>query len=197
MRHEPFQGFATGTVLLAASIVVAGDQAPAALSLDRLTVPTARLAKGCRLSPLDSESERAERLRRNMWPMGIATNPWRGTDRRTLATIRAWIGPPAAPAGKSEPDGPPMSARERHSFQMQLADSVEEGYAALYSAGDSGFVTVMGIRLTDPPLPMPPSRPRANEPWRFASGRTIVTVEGEGSPCFAGVVAYVGALFTP
>lgn len=79
---------------------------------------------------------------------GVRENPWIGTRRPTLATLRQVIDGPAGPTyGLS---GPALHER--------LADDVVEGYRARYVAADDVRVDVYAVRFNDPTLTLAASR---------------------------------------
>src|SRR5882672_3247699 len=70
-----------------------------------LTLPAERLPVGCALSPAPSVRLDGSRVRSGLWAE-FPTNPWIGTDRRLMSSIRELIEGPAA-----VPDGPPLDAK--------------------------------------------------------------------------------------
>lgn len=117
-------------ITLATSIAIAPGAAqsvlPRPVTLHDLTVPTDRLPTGCALSPAASLPLDGKRVRTGLWAgLPIAMNPWTGTDRPLIASIRERMDGPTL-----TPDGPPPTARELSRYRSRLADGVEEAYAA-------------------------------------------------------------------
>jgi hypothetical protein len=135
------------------------------LSLTPLTVPADVLPAGCRLAPRTMAIP-PNRVR-SLWPMSVATNPWQGTDRKTIATIRERMG-----VSTPLPDGPPLSAAETRRMLLRTADGIAEGFAAFYYDEQNGSTTaIYGLR-TD---------------------KVTTAVSGQG-PCFEAIKTYVESL---
>ena len=60
-------------------------------------------------------------------PFSITANPWMGTDRHILATLRQHLD---GYGMVRLPDGPPLTNREASAMLQKFADGVEEGYVA-------------------------------------------------------------------
>jgi hypothetical protein len=164
-------------VALGIVLSTAGIPAQSPIVFENLTVPPARLVAGCRLSPSPAVLAATP---------AVPSNPWRGDDRLLVATIREGItgSPPL-------PDGPPVSKAELARFRLQLADDVEEAYAATYSDAGANRVTVFAVRFKTgvPDLPRRAAAPR--ESIRLVRDRTVVVASGLAGPCFQSIAAYL------
>ena len=166
---------------------------PRTVSMRDLTVPAERLPEGCVLSPAPSVQLDSGRVRFGLWA-GFPTNPWIGTDRRLVASIREHIEGPVA-----VPDGPPLDAKELARYLGQLADGVEEAYGAVYMQSDAGLITVSAMRLA--PGEKPSARAHFSDTAasrhpgmiRVAIGPIVAIVTGDGE-CFQAVGAYLKSL---
>jgi hypothetical protein len=115
------------------------------VTLSDLTVPNDRLPAGCRLVPSPTVFLGGNRIQGGLWAnLPISTNPWVGTDRQTIASIRERVEGPVV-----VPDGPPPPAPELSRYRLSLADGVNEAYAAIYTqAGSTLPVIVYGFRFS-------------------------------------------------
>ena len=140
----------TGMCLIASgvrteSISAASQNTPAkAVAMQDLTVPENQLPTGCRLKVIDS-SRRGPIIRMSAQPFSIAGNPWTGTDRRILATLRQHLD---GYGMVRLPDGPPLTNSEASAMLLKFADGVEEGYVATYTQTDSRDLSVWAVRFT-------------------------------------------------
>lgn len=185
-------------IVLAMSITVAPGAAqvilPRPVTMQDLTVPKERLPAGCALSPADSVALEGNRVQGGLWTgLPITTNPWAGTDRRAVASIRERMEGPAM-----LPDGPPLTAREFSRYRLQLADPVKEAYAAIYKQSEPEPILVYALwflsteRPADRSSDTPPSKnPRV---IRMAIGPIVTVVHGDGGHCFQAVGAYLKSL---
>ena len=155
-----------------------------ALPLDGLTVPAARLPQGCSL-PASSSADAADGKRRmGLWAgLPIASNPWRGTDSFISAAIRERM-----VSNALVPDGPPPSRPEMAAAKLQLADDLEEAYAAVYADEQFRLIAVYATtrKVTAPPPVADKTRPRGG--MRLTIGRTEIAVLGDG-PCLDAIQA--------
>jgi hypothetical protein len=156
-----------------------GAQTPVRLS--DLTVPQERLPAGCALAPGRSIDLR------------ITANPWIGTDRPVVASIRERVDGPVL-----VPDGPPLTPGESARFRLQLADGVEEAYAAVYEHTEPELIVVYGLRFgsTASSDEMLRHRRILENPRvaRIAIGPILAVVHGEGGPCARAIRAYLASL---
>ena len=180
-------------------IATAGQGMPSRrVALQELTVPAAGLPTGCRVPAKSSERSTAstgERVHSGLWTgLPITANPWAGSDRAIVAAIRERMeGAPRLP------DGPPLSMRDAARHRLELADGVEEAYAAIYSQGESAdLIVVYGLRFDDVHsradtrwISSPRENPRA---IRLALGPLAVAVHGDGGACFQAVANHVRGL---
>ncbi|MFN2444576.1 MAG: hypothetical protein ABR606_03165 [Vicinamibacterales bacterium] len=139
--------------------------------------------------------DRSGQLFRLWTGLPITANPWIGTDAPMVATIRERIDGPAL-----VPDSPPLTTRQRARHRLQLAEGVEEAYAAIYAHGEAEAdpIVVYGLRRADAQTPAEQSRaPRASENPRIirvAIGSIVAVVHGDGGKCFQAVGAYLRSL---
>jgi hypothetical protein len=162
---------------------------PRPVSMNDLTVPQDRLPAGCALSATDSVRLDGNRVRVGLWAsLPIPSNPWTGTDRSIIASIRERMdGPPL------EPDGPPVDRRAASRYRLGLADGVEEAYAAIYvTQSDSTLVVVYASRYATTKRTFYPSR--AAPDHRFQIGPIEAVLSGDGGQCSQAVEAYLKSL---
>ena len=180
----------TQPVLLLAAVLfngaaTAGQHAPArAVTISELTVPQARLSEGCGLSPAASVVD-GNRVQGGLWAnLPIPTNPWTGTDRRTIASLRQTMGGvPIADA--------PLTAQDASRYTLRLAEGVEEGYAAVYAQSATDQIVVRAFRYDS-------ARPALDAPMpaaiRVDVGPLVAFISGNAGPCFRAVEAYLRSL---
>jgi hypothetical protein len=173
---------------------VAQSVLPSPVMMQDLTVPHERLPAGCALSPVESMPLDGHRFRGGLWAgLPIPTNPWTGTDRRIVASIRERMAAPIL-----APDGPPLTARELSSYRLRLADGVEEAYAAIYLQSEPELIVVYASRFAGPERPDDrPSDTRASRNprvIRMTIGPIVAVVQGDGGQCFQAVEAYLKTL---
>jgi len=130
--------------VIAALVLTGGLTAIAALG--DLTVPPERLPAGCALSPSASIRESGNRIRTGLWAgLPIRTNPATSSEPSLIVAIRERI-----EGARVTPDAPALTARGLARFRIQLADGIEEAYAAIYREEDTlQLVTVHGLRFED------------------------------------------------
>jgi hypothetical protein len=186
------KAFAAAALAIALAPV---QEATRGVSLPDLTVPSSRLPAGCALVEKAATAETAGKTRIVSIGLPVATNPWIGTDRQALSLIRErLVGPATVP---DVPDGPPLNRRDLARYQLQLADGIAEGYAAVYQQSGAAWLTVVqALRFeTDDGARMAWPVRRVADPHtvRLAAGRIRGIVSGSG-PCFQAVNAYLGSL---
>jgi hypothetical protein len=180
---------------MSVAITVGASQAaqPRVVTLRDLTLPAERLPGGCALSPAPSVHLDGSRVRSGLWAE-FPTNPWIGTDRRLMASIREMVDGPVA-----VPDGPPLGAKELSRYLVQLADGVEEAYGAVYMQSDANLISVRAIRFAPGEKPWASAHssdtrvPRNPGMIRVAIGPIVAIVTGDGE-CFQAVGAYLKSL---
>jgi hypothetical protein len=122
------------------------------------------------------------------------TNPWSGTDRRIVTTVREAIdGEPRMP------DGPPLEARDAAALELKLADNVLQAYHAAYASADGSQTEVFAVTFNDSTLAKPEPLSATMNPSpefrsRFVRGSTVVVVSGSRSECFRAVKGYIRSL---
>ena len=95
---------------------------PRAVTMQELTVPAERLPAGCILSPGGAAPLDGNRVLIRSWAgLRIPSNPWTGTDRPVVASIRERMDPTMTP------DGPPFSPGEAASFRRKVEDQRQVG----------------------------------------------------------------------
>jgi len=178
------------------SLAVVQNRGAAIQDIQDLTVPPWRLPSDCALSPATVQSRDGSARRANWAGLAIPTNPWIGTDKPLLATIRERLGgtPPT-------PDGPPLTPRQNASYRLHLAEGVEEGYTAVYAPPQqpesSRIVVVYGLRFSEGAMPIDSgltaeaTNPRIARVWL---GRTLVVVHGHNAPCFKAIATHLQSL---
>jgi hypothetical protein len=166
------------------------------VTLGDLTVPQERLPAGCAVSPSDTVRLDGNRVQGGLWTgLPIDTNPWIGTDRHVIATIRERMDGPVL-----APDGPPLSARQLSEYRLQLADGVEEAYAAVYRQSEPGseLAIVYGSKFSSAERAVERSSvKRATENPRVVRlpiGAIVVVLHGDGGQCFQAIGAYLKSL---
>ncbi len=125
-------------------------------------------------------------------PVQIDSNPWRGTDRSILASIReVMYGSPRLP------DGPPLSAAELSRFLFRLSHGIDEGYVALYQQQGSEDLEVRALTFSKgEPFPRHGNMARIDSRrvvW-LESGRTAIVLYGDESPCFSAIQSHLRSL---
>ena len=178
---------ALGILLVLATAETRGQ---GAIVFESLTVPQSRLVAGCSLSPTDTVSLGGNRMRVGLWAgLPISSNPWQGDVRSIVAAIRERVVP-----SPQTPDGPLLSRAELARFRLQLAEDVEEAYAAIYADAGTHLVAVYAVRFKTTPVPDQPRGAAASRgSVRLTRGNTVVVVSGDGQ-CFDAVATYLGEL---
>jgi hypothetical protein len=210
-------------VVLVGCVLVAITQGQG--SLPDLAVPADRLPKGCRLVP-SSEFEpvvthpkpgvTVTQMRPSCslpgCPIDITSNPWQGTDPRTLG----WLKQTMESAARSEipmrlirPNGPggsrpvidaPRSTEEAEAGQpkqqevwtaelLANAEGLAEGYSAVYRQIDGTDLEIRALRIRSDANPRPtfPQQPNV-----VAIGPDIVAaVIPSAGPCAAALTAFL------
>ena len=186
-----FKLIVVATSLALGSSAAQGVRAP--VTLHDLTVPQEWLPAECTLPPQPSVRLDDNKIRGGLWAnLPISTNPWAGTDIPAMVSIRERMDAPW------EPDGPPLTARQRARFRMKLAEDVDAAYAAIYmQAGSDHLVVVYGLKFG--------SAEEAVESWNnaraknpilvgVAIGRIVAIVSGHGGQCFHTVETHLKSL---
>jgi hypothetical protein len=180
--------------LLLVGGAVAGS-APSWQALSTLTVPLTALPSDCGLkepAPKPAPITRGGVTAIQAVPSSpFPTNPWSGTDRRIVTTVRE-----AIDGAPRMPDGPPLEARDAAAFELKLADNVLEAYHAAYASADGSQTEVFAVTFNDSTLAKPePLSATMNPPTglrsRFVRGSTVVVVSGSRSECFRAVNEYI------
>jgi hypothetical protein len=177
---------ARSLAVAAAAIVLATKSVSTQVAIGDLTVPTDKISAGCSLSPGPSVVADGNRVAFNNLPVSIPSNPWAGTDRETIATIRERMG--LAPR---VPDLP-RSAAEASRYHLELAEGIEEGYAAVYLSTGAGVVVVYALRPSAGPASLDPERSSARD--RIEVGGLVARVVGNGDSCQRSIEAHLRSL---
>jgi hypothetical protein len=179
-----------GVLSVAPIVISAAMQSQIGLTLDTLTVPADRLPAGCVL-PSASTVLDGSRMRGGLWVgLPITSNPWQGDDRRIVAHIRARV-----VASPRVPDTPLLTRAELARWHLQLADDVEEAYAATYADTGTRFSTVYGLRFKTADRPTPPRgwRQSPQALWLHRD-RTVIAMSSSGGECSEAVRSYLDEL---
>ena len=156
------------------------------VTMQDLSVPRERLPAGCSLEPPPPPG-----VGGSWGGLGTTSNPWMGTDRRIVASVRASVDGP-----RLLPDGPPPTTRlVRRSFSG-LADGVEEAYAAFYEQlGVKGIeeIGVYAFRLSVGERP-DVMRRSLQAGTRIELGRTVAALRGPDGPCFQAIQTHLRSL---
>ncbi|HEX5110808.1 MAG TPA: hypothetical protein VFV95_20295 [Vicinamibacterales bacterium] len=171
--------------IAAAAVLLAGQSVSTQVAIGDLTVPADKLSAGCSLSPGASRVADGRRVTFTNLPISIPSNPWTGTDRETIATIRERMG--LAP---TVPDLP-RSAAEAARYHLELAEGIEEGYAAVYTSTGSAPVVVYALRPNGGPASLEPARSNARD--RIEIGGLVARVVGNGDSCQRSIEAHLRA----
>jgi hypothetical protein len=157
-----------------------------------LAVPEQLLPPGCRLaaapgSPGTGAAVRAARV----GALPIDNNPWRGADRIALAAIRERVDP-----AQLMPDGPPLHSRDLAAFRSNLADGVEQAYAAIYESEDRTQVGVYAVQFhAESSFEAAIERLKRRQAFLDREARTLAVVTNSGSPCAAAIEAHLKNAF--
>jgi hypothetical protein len=210
-------------VVLVGSVLVAFTQGQG--SLPDLTVPADRLPVGCRLVPNSEFVPVVTHPRRGLTvtqmrpacdgpgcPIDFTSNPWLGTDLKTLGWLKHTMGFAArseVPIGLITSNGSggsrpvidaPRSTAEAETEQRQQeqawtaellaeAQGLAEGYSAVYRQIDGADLEVRALRIRPDASPRPtfPQRPNV-----VAIGSDVVAaVTPDVGPCAAALTAFL------
>jgi hypothetical protein len=194
--------------LLAGALVA--DPARSGQTLSTLTVPAAALPSDCALTPPPAPNPAIVRggvtVVRGTPPSQFPqfpTNPWTGTDRKTVAAIHMAIdAKPARPL----PDAPPTSSRDAADAELKWSDNILEAYHAAYTPVDGYQVEVFAVTFNDEKLttspeslsammsPRQPGQPGLTT--RLVRGATVVRLSAlhATTDCFGAVLHYIESL---
>jgi len=162
--------------------------------MHELTVPADRLPAGCALSPAQSVRLDGNQMRSGLWAE-FPSNPWAGTERRLIISIRQIIEGPA-----KVPDGPPPGSKELSRYLGQLADGVEEAYGAVYLDADENLIVVRALRFASIETPVTTGEFSGAEvtaspaTLRVPIGSIVAVVNGYQGACRRAIEAYLKSL---
>lgn len=162
-------------VLSGSMVTLTSSQLP----LQSLTVPAERLPRECRLAPARKS---ASGQPQTIGYPNLTENPWVGTDRPKLRSIRQVV------------DGPPYwNGPEEWS---RLSDGVVEAYRAIYVvATDRVEVNVYAVRFDNPKLAARALLSKVAGAQVMAKGSTVVRVISSGDgECTKRIIAYITSL---
>jgi hypothetical protein len=172
---------------------VARAQGPA---MPLLTMPAAALPAGCELKPdvraQPSSAPDSIVVGGTSSVPTVPSNPWIGTDRRTLAEIRQRMG-----------DFPihPDAAPTRHAaarFFLSLADGVEEGYVAEYVDSQMRGIVVHALRLAPAELALSRRKNAVDAGMatavRVEIGSIVAMIYGLDGTCTRAIESHLRAL---
>jgi hypothetical protein len=174
---------ALAAVLSIVSLLAGRAQQPDPIEM--LTVPPDRLPLGCALSP-SATANVGNQIVGGLWAsLPITSNPWTGTDRRIIATIRERIeGPQPGPSA-------PLSRSEAARFRLALADGVEEAYAAVYMF-QSQVIALYGVRYAATAKGAGfPTKPRLTG---VKIGSVVAYIDGNANACSKAIEAHLAVL---
>ena len=180
----------TSPAVLAFSLLVITIQAD---PFSALAVPESQLPEGCRIVASPGTPEPGGRVQAGRWgALPIDTNPWRGTDRIAVAAIRERID-----AQQKVPDGPPLHPRDLAAFRRNLADGIEQAYAAVYASGDRQQVGIFAVQFeSQASFEAAAARVKKRHVFQDPAARTLVAVASYGgSACTAPLESHVRRLF--
>lgn len=143
------------------------------VEMSALTVPAERLPAGC--TPPESPVMRGgdDKMQSGLWGgLPITSNPWTGYDRAIVAAIVERMDRPIL-----VPDAP-LTRRDAARFRLQLADGVDEAYAAVYRQPAPPLVIVYAQRLTGATVP-------------------VVVVSGDAGECAQAIRAHLRPFINP
>lgn len=188
--------------LLAGALVA--DSARSGQTLSTLTVPAAALPSDCALTPPPAPNPAIVRggvtVVRSTPPSQFPTNPWTGTDRKTVAAIHMAID--ATPA-RPLPDALPTSPRDAADAELKWSDNILEAYHAAYTPVDGHQVEVFAVTFNDVKLTTSPESLSAmmspRQPGlttRLVRGGTVVRLSAlhATTDCFGAVLHYIESL---
>ena len=164
-------------------------------ALGDLTVPADRLPAGCAPPPSRVERASGNTFHGDFWAgLPISANPQSSSEPKLIVEVRERLEGPHL-----IPDAPALTAREAARFRIQLADGIDEAYAAIYRPADAHeMVIVYGLRF--------PDARAAAEFWSAAraaknprvtalvSGPIVAAVSGPSGACRDAVAAHVSSL---
>ena len=192
----------SGTFRVFVALLLVGgaiaDSAPSWQTLSTLTVPPTALPSDCALkepAPTPAPITRGGVTAIQAGPSSpFPTNPWSGTDRRIVTTVRE-----AIDGAPRMPDGPPLEAHDAAVFKLRLADNVLEAYHAAYASADGSQTEVFAVPFNDSTLAKPEPLSATMHPppglrSRIVRGSTVVVVSGSRSECFRAVTGYIRSL---
>src|SRR5262245_30414166 len=147
---------------------------PKPVTMQELTVPPNRLTEGCRLKAADQTA--------------LRKNPWIGSDRQMLATLRQQMDGQRLRV----PDAPPTLA-DAAALRAQLSKGVEEGYSAVYAQSAAPDLVVEAVRFTTPQEPSDFYERRPNV-TRINIGTIQMVLFGDQRPCSKAIEGYLNGL---
>jgi len=187
--------------LLVAGGAVAGF-AQTGQSLSALTVPTVALPSGCALTPPQTPSPAAGARAGAVVIVSsgsrFPSNPWSGTDRKTVAAVHMAVD---GARERPLPDVPPTTPRDTAAAELKWAENILEAYHAAYTAVDGYQVEVFAVTFNDVKLATAPEplsamlNPPRGPTTRIVRGTTAIRVSASTSTdCFGAVRRYIESL---
>jgi hypothetical protein len=163
-------------------------------ALGDLTVPLDRLPPGCAPPPSRVERATGNTFHGDFWAgLPISHNPQTSSEPKLIVEVRERLEGPRLIS-----DAPVLTARDAARFRIQLADGIDEAYAAIYRHAEFDLIVVYGLRFPTPDA--------AAEFWSGAraaknpevatvlSGAIVAAVSGPSGPCRDAVAAHVQSL---
>src|SRR4051812_4501822 len=143
------------------------------VAMSDLTVPPERLPAGCALPQSPVMRVGDNKMQSGLWAdLPITSNPWIGSDRAIVAAIVERLDRPTLVSDA------PLTARDAARFRLQLADGVDEAYAAVYRQAAPPLVIVYAKRLAGATAP-------------------VVVVSGDAGECAQAVRAHLKPFINP
>jgi hypothetical protein len=186
---------------LVATVFGLSQSASQPIAMPLLAVPGDRLPANCRLKPEAPSPSPVPGgsvvtiVTGTSSTLGMPSNPWIGTDRRTLAEIRRRMGdlPMLTDAA--------LTGRDASRYLVSLAEGVEEGYTANYSDADSREIVVHALRLSPTELAVSrrhiENRPANQTTTRIEIGTTVAVVIGNEGQCRQAIESHLRSLAGP
>ena len=168
---------AMGTFVFACPVSFASSGAQALASLSDLTVPPRALPEECSLASRFSIG------------LHVRTNPWIGTDRQSVASIRERVDP------VQEPDAQLFIPAQRAAYRLKWAEGVEEAYVAVYQQQSANLVVVYGLRFGSGLGARTASQARPNPGVVLMSFDEVsVLVQGDRGACTRAIGDYLRSI---
>ena len=164
-------------------------------ALGDLTVPPDRLPPGCTPPPSRVERANGNTFHGDFWAgLPLSRNPQSSSEPKLIVEVRERLEGP-----RLIPDAPALTARDAARFRIQLADGIDEAYAAIYRHAEFDLIVVYGLRFPTPGAAAEfwfGARAAKNPAVAAAvvSGEIVAAVSGPSGACRDAVAAHVLSL---